>query len=104
MLFMMILKVDCYEAPQKINIFFAQLNNKYKCSIPTVLKSKLNPEADVFRSQKAKRQNFILNISTPAFYPTCSLTEVEDMQPKYPVIQNTDIKNEESKFKDKKIE
>ena len=55
MLFMMILKVDPYEAPQKTNKFFAQLNNKNKCSIGTVLNSKLNPEADVFRSQRQKR-------------------------------------------------
>ena len=45
-----------------------------------------------------KTHDFILNISTPAFYPACSLTEVEDMQPEYPVIQNTDIENEESAY------
>ena len=100
MLFMMILKVDHYDEPQKpsCKINFTQLNTKAICCIPTVLKSKLNPEADVFRSQKAKTHDFILIISTPAFYPACSSTDVEDMQPEYPVIQNTDIENEVSAY------
>ena len=97
---MMILKVDHYDEPQKLNckINFTQLNTKAICCIPTVLKSKLNPEADIFRSQKAKTHDFILNISTPAFYPVYSLTNMEDMQPEYPVVQNRDIEHEASAY------
>ena len=70
MLFMMILKVDHYDEPQKLSckIKFTQLNTEAICCIPTVLKFKLNPEVDVFRSQKAKTHAFILNIYTCCLY------------------------------------